>query len=65
MQYFHGTKESMQQGLRAIALLWNFHPYTHKVQRLEPYSKSPFEDLVKIIGQTRSYEGVTLFLNQE
>jgi hypothetical protein len=35
----------MQQGLRAIALLWNFHLYSHKVQRLERYSKSPFEDL--------------------
>lgn len=45
MQYFHGTKESMQQGLRAMAILWNFHPYTHKVQRLEPDSMSPFEDL--------------------
>jgi hypothetical protein len=45
MQYFHGTKESMQQGLRAMAMLWNFHPYSRKVQALEPYSHSPFEDL--------------------
>ncbi len=35
----------MQQGLRAMALGWNFHPYGRKVQRLEPYSNSPFEDL--------------------
>jgi hypothetical protein len=45
MQYFHGTKESMQQGLRAMAILWNFHPYTRKVQAIEPHSQSPFEAL--------------------
>ena len=45
MQYFHGTKESMQQGLRAMAMLWNFHPYGRKTQALEPHCQSPFEDL--------------------
>lgn len=45
MQYFHGTWESTQQALRAMALLWNFHPYTRKVQAMEPHSMSPFEDL--------------------
>lgn len=45
MQYFHGTLAAAKQGLRAMALLWNFHPYTHKVQRMEPHSMSPFEDL--------------------
>ncbi len=45
MQYFHGTLEAAKQGLRAMALLWNFHPYTRKVQAMEPYSMSPFEDL--------------------
>jgi hypothetical protein len=45
MQYFHGSQESMQRGLRAMAILWNFHPYTRKVQVLEPHSQSPFEDL--------------------
>jgi hypothetical protein len=45
MQYFHGTKESMRQGLRAMAFLWNFHPYSRKVQAMEPHSQSPFEDL--------------------
>lgn len=45
MQYFHGTKESMQQGLRAMAILWNFHPYGRKTQALEPHCQSPFEDL--------------------
>ncbi|OLP18577.1 hypothetical protein BST81_09810 [Leptolyngbya sp. 'hensonii'] len=45
MQYFHGTLDSTKQGLRAMALLWNFHPYTRKVQAIEPHSMSPFEDL--------------------
>lgn len=45
MQYFHGTKAAMRQELRAMALLWNFHPYTRKVQTQPPYSQSPFEDL--------------------
>ena len=45
MQYFHGTLHSAKQGLRAMALLWNFHPYTRKVQAIEPHAMSPFEDL--------------------
>jgi len=45
MQYFHGTLEAAKQGLRAMALLWNFHPYCRKIQALEPHSMSPFEDL--------------------
>lgn len=45
MQYFHGTLEAARQELRAMALLWNFHPYSRKVQALEPHSMSPFEDL--------------------
>lgn len=45
MQYFHGTLDAAKQGLRAMALLWNFHPYCHKVQVMEPHSMSPFEDL--------------------
>lgn len=45
MQYFHGTLAAAKQGLRAMALLWNFHPYTRKVQAMEPHSMSPFEDL--------------------
>jgi hypothetical protein len=45
MQYFHGTKESMRQGIRAMALLWNFHPYGQKTLDLTPDSRSPFEDL--------------------
>ena len=45
MQYFHGTLEAARQALRAMALLWNFHPYCRKVQALRPHSMSPFEDL--------------------
>jgi hypothetical protein len=45
MQYFHGTLASANQALRAMALLWNFHPYCRKVQVQEPHSMSPFEDL--------------------
>jgi hypothetical protein len=43
--YFHGTLDAANQSLRAMALLWNFHPYCRKVQALEPHSLSPFEDL--------------------
>ncbi len=45
MFYFHGTHESADQALRAMALLWNFHPYCRKIQTLPPFSTSPFEDL--------------------
>lgn len=45
MQYFHGTLDAATQVLRAMAMLWNFHPYCRKVQALEPHSMSPFEDL--------------------
>jgi hypothetical protein len=45
MQYFHGTKASAQKALRAMALIWNFHPYGKKVRDTEPHSRSPFEAL--------------------
>jgi hypothetical protein len=45
MQYFHGSEKAIRQGIRAMAMLWNFHPYSQKVQRKAPYSRSPFEDL--------------------
>lgn len=45
MQYFHGTLTSANQAVRAMALLWNFHPYCRKTQDREPHSMSPFEDL--------------------
>lgn len=45
MQYFHGTTDSAIRGLRAMAILWNFHPYGKKIRTQAPYSLSPFEDL--------------------
>ncbi|NJK52005.1 MAG: hypothetical protein HC936_02815 [Leptolyngbyaceae cyanobacterium SU_3_3] len=44
-QYFQGTFHSAGQSLRAMALLWNFHPYGQKIQAMLPHSMSPFEDL--------------------
>jgi hypothetical protein len=45
MQYFHSSEKAIRQAIRAMAMLWNFHPYSQKVQRKAPYSRSPFEDL--------------------
>jgi hypothetical protein len=45
MQYFHGSKVAAKQSLRAMALIWNFHPYGRKVQRQAPNARSPFEAL--------------------
>jgi hypothetical protein len=45
MQYFHGSEDAAKAGSRAMAMLWNFHPYGRKVQKQAPYSHSPFEDL--------------------
>lgn len=45
MQYFHGTEKAARQAIRAMAILWNFHPYIPKVQARAPHAKSPFEAL--------------------
>lgn len=45
MQYFHGTEVAARQAVRAMAILWNFHPYIPKVQNRSPHAKSPFEAL--------------------
>ena len=45
MQYFHGNQKSANQALRAMALLWNFHPYCQKIQRDCLSTRSPFRDL--------------------
>lgn len=44
MQYFHGNWRSGQLYVRAMALLWNFHPYGSALQQNLGRS-SPFEDL--------------------
>jgi hypothetical protein len=45
MQYFHGSAKAARAQLRVMAMLWNFHPYTRKVQQCAPFSRSPSEDL--------------------
>jgi hypothetical protein len=44
MQYFHGTWTSALLNLRAMALIWNFHPYGPRA-RHEGLGASPFEEL--------------------
>ena len=36
MQYFHGSLASANQVVRAMALLWNLHPYCTKVRSRLP-----------------------------
>lgn len=45
MRYFHGTRESARLGARAMAMLWNFHPYGARTCRASPGRRSPFHDL--------------------
>jgi hypothetical protein len=45
MQYFHGTFESARLQVRAMALLWNFHPYTQRTRSANPERSSPFGEL--------------------
>lgn len=42
MQYFHGTSESVCLSLRAMALVWNFHPYGTRAKSNNPELISPF-----------------------
>ena len=44
MQYFHGSWEAAVQAGRAMALLWNFHPFCRKTQQQTGYL-CPFEQL--------------------
>ncbi len=43
MQYFHGTLQSASLYVRAMALLWNFHPYGRRSQEKYGAQTSPFE----------------------
>jgi hypothetical protein len=45
MQYFHGTFEAARLQLRAMALTWNFHPYTSRTRLHHPERSSPFGEL--------------------
>jgi hypothetical protein len=44
MRYFPGTRDSARLAARAIALQWNFHPYSLRAQRTGT-QRSPFEAL--------------------
>lgn len=43
--YFHGTRQSARLAARAMALLWNFHPYGCRTTRADSSRSSPFGDL--------------------
>jgi len=45
MRYFHGTRESARLSVRAMALLWNFHPYGARTRRSHQHRYSPFHDV--------------------
>jgi hypothetical protein len=46
MQYLHGTQDSARLYVRAMALVWNFHPYGRQTQaKYQGKRNSPFEDL--------------------
>lgn len=44
MRYLHGTQKSGRWAVRAMALQWNFHPYSARAQR-HGAKRSPFEAL--------------------
>ena len=45
MQYFHGSEASTRLDLRAMAFIWNFHPYGSRTKANAPKRCSPFEAL--------------------
>ena len=45
MRYFHHSTKSARLTVRAIALLWNFHPYSERLRRKDHSRQSPFCDL--------------------
>jgi hypothetical protein len=46
MQYLHGTQDAARLYVRAMALLWNFHPYSRQTQaKYHGKRNSPFEGL--------------------
>jgi len=45
MRYFHHSTESARVMVRAIAVLWNFHPYSARLRRNDAARASPFCDL--------------------
>jgi hypothetical protein len=45
MDYLHGKEETARLAVRAMAMLWNFHPYTKRLRREPLNRQSPFADL--------------------
>lgn len=45
MKYFHGNIQLAGMQMRAMALLWNFHPYGQRTKLDHPEKFSPFEEL--------------------
>jgi hypothetical protein len=45
MQDFHGKWDSAEQSSRAMALLWNFHPFCRKTRAAMAGCLCPFEQL--------------------
>jgi hypothetical protein len=45
MRYFHGKKDSAKRAVRAMAMLWNFHPYGARLRQRDPSRRSAFVDL--------------------
>jgi hypothetical protein len=45
MRYFHGDIDSARQSVRAMAMLWNFHPYGARLRRKDGQRRSAFADL--------------------
>jgi hypothetical protein len=45
MRYFHGNIPSARLAVRAMAMLWNFHPYGARLRRKDGRRRSPFADL--------------------
>ncbi len=45
MRYFHHSTKSARLMVRAIAMLYNFHPYSERLRRQDETRRSPFCDL--------------------
>ncbi|CAA9317416.1 hypothetical protein AVDCRST_MAG94-1287 [uncultured Leptolyngbya sp.] len=45
MQYFHGSEAAARLYLRALVLIWNFHPYGKRTTATALERCSPFKDL--------------------
>ena len=45
MRYFHHSTKSARLLVRAIAMMWNFHPYSERLRRHDETRLSPFCDL--------------------